>query len=306
MKFLATLQGRARGAAHEQAALGADDARHHHRRRRGHRDGRRRRRRAGARRGPDQEPRLEPDHRAARQRHGRRRAHGRGLAADALRGRRVRAAARDPVDRGVGAAASRQRARSCSATATGRRRSSASRRTTSSRATGSSRPGAAIEQADVDAARRSSLLGQTVARNLFGEADPVGETIRIRRVPHAIVGVLERKGQSMVGPGPGRRRADPDLDRAQARARRPAGEVAQRAVDHRQGAATAQTSRDAEQEMRDLLRQRHRLQAEPGGRLLPPQPGRGARRAGSELAACSRCCSRRSRRCRCSSAASAS
>ena len=36
------------------------------------------------------------------------------------------------------------------------------------------------------------LLGQTVARTLFGEADPVGETVRIRRVPHTVIGVLDQ------------------------------------------------------------------------------------------------------------------
>ena len=60
---------RAGRPARQQAALRADDAGHHHRRRRGHHDGRRRRRRAGARRGPDQEPGLQPHHRAVGQLH---------------------------------------------------------------------------------------------------------------------------------------------------------------------------------------------------------------------------------------------
>ena len=44
-----------------------------------------------------------------------------------------------------------------------------------------------------------ALLGQTVARNLFGEADPVGETIRLRNVPFRIIGVMAAKGQSTWG-----------------------------------------------------------------------------------------------------------
>ena len=44
-----------------------------------------------------------------------------------------------------------------------------------------------------------ALLGQTVAATLFGSADPVGQLIRIRRVPFTVVGVLDRKGQSMQG-----------------------------------------------------------------------------------------------------------
>ena len=50
---------------------------------------------------------LEPDHRAARQLHVGRRAHGLGLADDAHRGRRGAAAARGARDRGRGAAAAR-------------------------------------------------------------------------------------------------------------------------------------------------------------------------------------------------------
>jgi putative ABC transport system permease protein len=43
------------------------------------------------------------------------------------------------------------------------------------------------------------LLGETVARNLFGEHDPIGEIVRIRRVPVRVIGVLARKGQSHSG-----------------------------------------------------------------------------------------------------------
>ena len=59
--------------------------------------------------------------------------------------------------------------------------------------------GKAFDQSHVDSAAKVVLLGQTVAKSLFGEADPVGETVRIRRVPHQVIGVLERKGQSMIG-----------------------------------------------------------------------------------------------------------
>ena len=59
--------------------------------------------------------------------------------------------------------------------------------------------GRPLEQSDVDAAAKVVLLGQTVARSLFGDSDPVGETVRVRRVPHEVIGVLERKGQSMIG-----------------------------------------------------------------------------------------------------------
>ena len=46
--------------------------------------------------------------------------------------------------------------------------------------------------------RWSSVLGQTVVKNLFGStrANPIGETIRINRQNYEVIGVLKAKGQS--------------------------------------------------------------------------------------------------------------
>jgi putative ABC transport system permease protein len=52
---------------------------------------------------------------------------------------------------------------------------------------------------DVDAAAKSVVLGETVARNLFGENDPVGQVVIIKNVPFTVVGVLAPKGQSPTG-----------------------------------------------------------------------------------------------------------
>ncbi|MES0000092.1 ABC transporter permease [Mesorhizobium sp. M0051] len=43
------------------------------------------------------------------------------------------------------------------------------------------------------------LLGTTMREKLFGQADPVGAPLRIRDVPFTVIGVLERKGQSVWG-----------------------------------------------------------------------------------------------------------
>jgi len=119
--------------------------------------------------------------------------------------------------------------------------------------------GRPFTDADVDGAAKVVLIGQTVARTLFGESDPVGETIRIRNVPHQVVGLLDRKGQSMIGQdqddvvlipiSTARKRV---LGGQQVRARN----VGTITVKVRQGADVA----SAEQQMRDLLRQRHKLQ----------------------------------------------
>ncbi len=59
--------------------------------------------------------------------------------------------------------------------------------------------GEEFSQADVDSANKVALLGKTVVDNLFGAADPVGQTIRIKNVPFTVVGVLRPKGQSVTG-----------------------------------------------------------------------------------------------------------
>jgi putative ABC transport system permease protein len=59
--------------------------------------------------------------------------------------------------------------------------------------------GRALTQDDVDAAGKVVVLGQTVADNLFGTTDPVGQTVRIKAAPFTVVGVLTRKGQSTRG-----------------------------------------------------------------------------------------------------------
>jgi putative ABC transport system permease protein len=120
--------------------------------------------------------------------------------------------------------------------------------------------GREFTQADLDGAAKVALVGQTVARTLFGETDPVGETVRIRNVPHEIVGLLDRKGQSMIGQdqddvvlipiSTARKRV---LGGQQVRARN----VQSITVKVRDGSDVSH----AEQLMRDFLRQRHRLQA---------------------------------------------
>ena len=54
--------------------------------------------------------------------------------------------------------------------------------------------------ADIRSASRVALVGKTVVENVFGDdIDPIGKTIRIKKSPFLIVGVLEGKGQSFDG-----------------------------------------------------------------------------------------------------------
>jgi putative ABC transport system permease protein len=60
--------------------------------------------------------------------------------------------------------------------------------------------GAPFGTSDVDSGSKVALLGQTVVEKLFGpNAQPIGETIRIKNIPFQIVGILAKKGQSPGG-----------------------------------------------------------------------------------------------------------
>jgi putative ABC transport system permease protein len=52
---------------------------------------------------------------------------------------------------------------------------------------------------DVKAATKVCILGKTVAEKLFGEQDPVGQVIRVKRIPFRVLGLLTPKGQTAFG-----------------------------------------------------------------------------------------------------------
>jgi putative ABC transport system permease protein len=119
--------------------------------------------------------------------------------------------------------------------------------------------GRTLTQDDVDGATKVALLGQTVAQNLFGATDPIGQVIRVKKVPLTVVGVLARKGQSTQGQDqddallvPLSTAKNKLLGTSQANAR------AVNAILLKVREASAM--RSAEQDIRSLLRQRHHLQ----------------------------------------------
>ncbi len=59
--------------------------------------------------------------------------------------------------------------------------------------------GLPFTDSDVRAGTRVLLIGQTVARQLFGEEDPIGKTVRIKNSPFQVLGILAAKGQSLDG-----------------------------------------------------------------------------------------------------------
>jgi len=56
-----------------------------------------------------------------------------------------------------------------------------------------------LHEGDMDSAAKVAVIGQTVARQLFGNDDPVDSVIRIRNIPFRVVGLLVGKGQTGHG-----------------------------------------------------------------------------------------------------------
>ncbi len=56
-----------------------------------------------------------------------------------------------------------------------------------------------FDAADQRSMKKVCLLGATVAKQLFPDADPVGQTVRLRDVPFQVIGVLAAKGQNAQG-----------------------------------------------------------------------------------------------------------
>jgi putative ABC transport system permease protein len=59
--------------------------------------------------------------------------------------------------------------------------------------------GSAFTDADVRTAANVAVLGATVAGELFGDAPPIGQIIRIQRQTFQVIGVLKAKGQGFGG-----------------------------------------------------------------------------------------------------------
>jgi len=122
--------------------------------------------------------------------------------------------------------------------------------------------GGPFTQADLDGAARVALIGQTIADNLFDPGEePVGAVIRIKNVPFRVIGVLAPKGQSAQGSD----QDDVIFIPFSTAERKVFGTSFLGSI----GAMFASTDRtedlpEAVEQIRDVLRSRHRLQSEQG------------------------------------------
>jgi putative ABC transport system permease protein len=120
--------------------------------------------------------------------------------------------------------------------------------------------GRMFEPEELSRGAQVAIIGQTVAANLFPGMDPIGEMVRVRNVPFRIVGTMAKKGQSSWGQDQddvmfvpliaGRQRV---IGRNMAKNR----SIGAMYVKVREGESLT----DAENDIKALLRQRHRLQS---------------------------------------------
>jgi putative ABC transport system permease protein len=118
--------------------------------------------------------------------------------------------------------------------------------------------GRLFEAGEMSGAGKVAIIGQTVARELFGDGDPLDQIIRVRGVPFTVIGLLERKGQSMMGQDqddiviiPLNTARNKIFGALQGRI----GRVSSIFIKTKDGA----DMKEAEDKVRELLRQRHRL-----------------------------------------------
>lgn len=59
--------------------------------------------------------------------------------------------------------------------------------------------GRMFEPGELKSASKVAIIGETIANNLFPDLDPIGQSLRINRVPFFVIGVLEAKGETGFG-----------------------------------------------------------------------------------------------------------
>ena len=108
-------------------------------------------------------------------------------------------------------------------------------------------------EVDVRNANKVCLIGKTTAETLFGDGDPVGQIIRIKSAPFTVVGALAPKGGAMMG-------SDQDdivLVPYTSAMKRLSGATSFRSFVVQ--AASADVVPEVQEEITNLLRQRHRI-----------------------------------------------
>ncbi|MHB8521345.1 MAG: ABC transporter permease [Limisphaerales bacterium] len=113
--------------------------------------------------------------------------------------------------------------------------------------------GSGFTDQDVHSANKTAVIGQTVAQQLYGDEDPLGQIVRIKNVPFIVVGLLAPKGLSVMGSD----QDDVIIVPYTSAMKRVAGVTTLRSINVQ--AASATVLPEVQQQILDLLRQRHKI-----------------------------------------------
>ncbi|MFN2476730.1 MAG: ABC transporter permease [Chthoniobacterales bacterium] len=113
--------------------------------------------------------------------------------------------------------------------------------------------GAPFTPQDIRSANKVCVIGSTTATQIFGNDDPVGQTLRIKNVPFTVVGVLTSKGLSAQGSD----QDDVVVMPFTSTMKRVAGGTALRNINVQ--VASPADLQPAQQQIVSLLRQRHNI-----------------------------------------------
>ncbi|HTQ51791.1 MAG TPA: ABC transporter permease [Candidatus Acidoferrales bacterium] len=113
--------------------------------------------------------------------------------------------------------------------------------------------GSSFGDQDVHTAGKIAVIGKTVATQLYGNEDPLGKVIRIKNVPFIVGGVLIPKGLSLQGQD----QDDIVVVPYTSAMKRVLGGTTLRTINVQ--AASANMLSSVQQQITDLLRQRHRI-----------------------------------------------
>jgi putative ABC transport system permease protein len=113
--------------------------------------------------------------------------------------------------------------------------------------------GAMFSDRDVRSAAKVAVIGSKVANQLFGPINPIGQSVRVKNIPFTIIGMLASKGAGMGGQDQDDRILIPWTSAM----KRITGDKSLRSINVQVSDQDRMTM--AEQQITDLLRQRHRV-----------------------------------------------
>ncbi len=125
--------------------------------------------------------------------------------------------------------------------------------------------GTAFSDQDVRSASKVAIIGKTIADQLFPGEDPLGQVFRIKNVPFVIMGMLQPKGFSVQGQDQDDLIVMPYTS-VMKRLQRPSAQGSLGTINVQ--AASASLLNPVQQQIIELLRQRHKIRLAPGD-----QPG---------------------------------